>query len=181
MDITIGSILAIMGLTLAFTELYFPRLSSKTEIALSQLAERLRPVYLGISGAARQFHEWLKGTFIGTYYRRYHWKLFFGMSIPAAATFLFLVIQHDTLPTWIFHPVAIVISIVALLLYILTVPLVLYVYMYPLFYLCCKIVSLLVMMVAKFIWAMNVIGKQKGLSGMGLVLASCDVLTHFVK
>lgn len=190
MEITLGSTLALIGLTLALIELYLPRLSYWLEYSLDRTAVALTPVYLGIGGAASQFNEWISETFIAEYYDRYHWKLVFRIFIPLALVGGLWEIglvetglietSIEAWPVWIQWPIIILLGIPLFVVIVMSVPLALYVYLYPAFFGLCKLFSLPFWGIAKLIQVVNWAGRGKGLSGVGLIMALYDVGGHFV-
>lgn len=87
--------------------------------------------------------------------------------------------QFEAASEWIRNGFAIVFGLPAIAILFLGVPLSLYIYLYPLFFVIFKIISLVTYLVAKFIWLANFVGKGKALSGIGLLLALNDVLEKF--
>lgn len=160
-------------------EIYFPPLSRRLENCLDRLYERLRPIYLGAGGASRQVHNWLSKSLIGRFYSDYWYKLLLFYALPIMAIVLVFEEQFEAASEWIRNGFAIVFGLPAIAILFLGVPLSLYIYLYPLFFVIFKIISLVTYLVAKFIWLANFVGKGKALSGIGLLLALNDVLEKF--
>ncbi len=184
-EITISSALALIGLTLALTELYLPKLSLWLESGLDRTADAVTPVYLGIGGAARQFNAWISDTWLGTYYDEYHWRVSVGVFVPALLVGGLVETGlvgnfFETGPIWILLPFAILLGIPLIVVLVLSIPIALYMYLYPVFFAVCKLFSLPFWGIAKFIQLLNFAGRGQGLSGLGLVLALNDVVGHFV-
>ena len=180
MNMTLSGSLAIFGLALVLTELYLPELSRSLERGLDTWAERLPSIHRAIMAAPRRLNEWVSGTFIGRYYYRHHWKWFF--AICALALVIYSV-QVNSGEPWLeqlgtLAGALIVIPLVLVLL--LTIPFGAYVYALFVLMVVCLLVSLPIIVLDRLLWAVNKIGKGKGLSGAGVMLALNDVLRHFV-
>ena len=59
---------------------------------------------------------------------------------------------------------------------LMSAPLSIYIYCYPVFFLIFKLASLPIFLVTRIIWFANVVGRGKGLSGIGLTMALYEVL-----
>lgn len=176
MELSTSTILAIIGLSLAILELYFPTLSIALEHSLDQAVLRLTPVYRGMGGASRQIHDWLSGTRVGRFYSKYYFGLLFFYTFPLFGIILVFEAQIEASRGWITDGALILFGFPAALILFLAIPLSIYMYLYPVFFLISKLVSFPIYVMMKMIWFANFLGRGKGLSGIGITMAFYEVL-----
>jgi hypothetical protein len=166
MEISIGHILAVFGLVVAISDLYFPRLSIMFEKYLDVTQEHLRPTYRSISESKVILRNWAFGTW---FYKLYN---YFWYWVAYVLVMGFILKQLDAYRTYeTVEVIGAMLALPAVLYMFLLIPITIFIYLYPLYYLLIVLLTFFVYLVERFIHLCNYIGKGKALSGIGLLMA----------
>jgi hypothetical protein len=173
-ELSINTWLAIFGLGLAIVELYVPNLSVQTESALDKQRLRLKPKYEKIFDSSTKFNEWMEGSAFGK---------FFTISIRTAFFVLVLIFLGKQLVESIFsdaiiHYYSYVFKAAFAVFFIFYFSYAVYfIFFIPAYFIIASVVSIILFFLEKLLHVMNIIGKGKALSGIGIILAFHGLIT----
>lgn len=170
--------LAILGLCLAVMELYFPYLSRKIESRFDKTIRFLSKSLETTRKAPVDFQERISGSVLGRYLNKYHkltWTVYWLTVVALVIVSFFSDNVFESLPMSWEYGFFIVLGVLFLLLIfmsILSYSINITLSIFSCFF---KFLSFLIWLTKTPLSLANWIGRGKGLSGIGLLLAAGDV------
>lgn len=173
-EFTLNTYLAFIGLFMAAVEIYIPKLSLLTENSLDLIGEKLTPIYTNMDATRQAMKTRIESW---KYISRYKNKI-----EPTVALLIFMSIVAVGLEekiSWLpEYSLSALIGIPALIGTILIFPVAIFLYFaLPLFALLMLLIIIPLYVLEKSIHYLNIIGRGKAVSGIGLILAFQGLLT----